>query len=132
MQNEIYNLSQWHWAADRVAEGYKLNEVAEFLGIYHKNLVQGLVKIGRRLEPKDRVPLDKRKSEFISLKDDGSPLRCECVPVIGTDRNGNQKRWSSMTAAAKELGVTYPASILHAIKYNHRCRGWRFEREDEL
>ena len=130
MQKEIYNLSQWHWAADRVHEGYGTGEVAAFLGVTINGLRHAMRDIGRWVEKGDRIPLSERKHEFNALQDDGSPVRTHNVTVIGVYKDGTQRRWTTMAAAARELGV-HTSSVQFAVENCGTCKGWRFRRDGE-
>lgn len=130
MQKEIYNLTQWHWAADRVSEGYASKDVADFLGVSVEGLLRARIAIGRWLEPGDRAPLSMRKDEFNALAGDGSPLRTQNTAVVGVYKDGTRRWWPSMTAAASALGV-YTSSILSALKTTGNCKGWRLSKDTE-
>lgn len=128
-----YNLSQWNWIADRLDDGYKLHEVADFVGINGKNIRDNLLAIGRRLRPEERIPLNERKKEFNALGEDGSPsISKYYVPVIGTDDEGNTVRFRNTLEAERSLGIPHN-QIGNAIKRGIRCHGyrWRKEFEDE-
>lgn len=126
-----YNLSQWNWIADRIDEGYKVHELADFIGMNSENIRYNLFKIGRRLRPEDRVPLDMRKKEFNSLGEDGSPsINKYYVPVIGTDDEGNTVRFNNTREAERALGIPH-SQIGNAINRGIRCHGYRWKREDD-
>lgn len=123
-----YNTSQWHWIADRLSEGYRLHEIADFLGMHYPNVRYNLIAIGRYRPLEDRVPLDERKREFNSLAGDGSPpVNNYLKPVIGTDRDGNEVYFDSISEAERSLGIPR-GSVGHAIKNGYRCHGykWRY------
>lgn len=124
-----YNMSQWNWIADRLDEGYKLHEVADFVGMNQTNIRGNLLAIGRRLRPEERIPLNERKKEFNSLANDGSPsVNKYYAPVIGTDDEGNTVQFHSTQEAERSLGIPY-AEIHNAIKRGYRCHGYRWERK---
>ena len=126
-----YNLSQWHWIADRLDEGYKMREMVEFVGMRQKDVRYNLIAIGRRLEPEDRVPLNERKQEFCAMADDGSPrVNHYYVPVIGTDKDGNTVRFDSARDAERALGIPYN-QVGRAAKCNTMCHGYKWERENK-
>ncbi len=123
-----YNTSQWHWIADRLDEGYKLHEVADFVGIKGKIIRDNLLAIGRRLHPEERVPLNERKKEFNALGEDGSPpVNKYYVPVIGTDDEGNTVRFPNTREAERSLKIPY-GQIGGAIKKGIRCHGYKWRR----
>lgn len=125
-----YNMSQWNWIADRIDEGYKVHEVATFVGMNPKNIRDNLFAIGRRLKPKERIPLNERKKEFNALGEDGSPLINKYyVPVIGTDDKGNTVRFYSTREAERSLGIPN-AEIHNAIKRGHVCHGYKWRRDE--
>lgn len=124
-----YNLSQWNWIADRVEDGYRVTEIANFIGMRDKNVYENLCSIGRRLYPEERIPLDERKKEFNALGEDGSPsVNKYYVPVIGTDDEGNTVQFPNTREAERSLGIPY-AEIHNAIKRGYRCHGYRWERK---
>lgn len=124
-----YNMSQWNWIADRLDEGYKVHEVADFVGMNPKNIRDNLLAIGRRLNPEERIPLDGRKKEFNALADDGSPLINKYyVPVIGTDDKGNTVRFCSTREAERALGIPHD-QIGNSIKNGYWCHGYKWRRE---
>lgn len=125
-----YNMSQWNWIADRIDEGYKVHEVATFVGMNPKNIRDNLLAIGRRLNPEERTPLNERKKEFNALGEDGSPLINKYyVPVIGTDDKGNTVRFHSTREAERSLGIPHD-QIGNAIKRGHVCHGYKWRRDE--
>lgn len=126
-----YNLSQWHWIADRLDEGYKMHEISKFIGMNSKNIRDNLLSIGRRLLPEERIPLNERKKEFNALTGDGSPrVNKYYVPVIGVDEEGNEVRFISTREAERSLGIPHE-QIGNAIKKGYRCHGYRWRKEFE-
>jgi hypothetical protein len=126
-----YNMSQWNWIADRVEEGYKVSEIADFIGMHNQNVYENLCSIGRRLRPEERIPLNERKKEFNSLANDGSPsIDNYYVPVVGVDAAGNRVRFHSTREAERSLGIPYD-QIGNAIRRGYRCHGYRWRMEDE-
>ena len=131
MKPNPYNLSQWHWIADRLDEGYKMREITEFLGMHQSNVKYNLIAIGRVLEPEAQIPLNHRKNEFNALSDDGSPPAQRYLKsVVGTDGDGNEIRFGSISAAEEFLGIPH-CQISNAIKYGYRCRGFKWRKEYE-
>ena len=130
MHSNTYNESQWHWVADRLSEGYKLYEVADFIGLSGQAIRDNLYLLGRFLLLEDRVPLEERKKEFYALASDGSGLMHNHT-VIGTnDKTLEDVRFYNMAAAAKAVGVT-PNSISMAIRDGRLCRGYWWRKEDD-
>ena len=130
MRRSLYNTSQWHWLADRVSEGYKLYEVADFIGMRAVNVKYNMIRIGRYLPVEDRVPLEERKSEFYALATDESPIN-GIHPVIGTNlRTGEEVRYNTMADAARACGAS-PHSVRMSVKYGYRCKGYRWRKEEE-
>lgn len=131
MRPNPYNLSQWHWIADRLHEGYKMREITEFLGMQQPNVRYNIIQIGRWLPPEERIPLNERKSEFNALADDGSPPAQRYLKaVIGTDEDGNEIRFGSITAAEEFLGISH-CQISNSIKSGYWCHGYKWRREYE-
>ena len=63
---------QWQWTFDRYLEGYRLNELTEFLGVNKRTLTRywdfyGMKKIRDEIAMQ---PLSTRKSEFCALGND--------------------------------------------------------------
>lgn len=128
-----YNMSQWNWIADRFEEGYRVSEIAEFIGMNCKSIYDNLYAIGRRTLPEERIPLNERKKEFNTLGADGSPsINKYYTPVIGVDAEGNEVRFHSTYEAERALGIPH-GQIGNSIKKKYRCHGyrWRKEFEDE-
>lgn len=123
----MYNLSQWHWIADRVAEGYSMKECGDFLGMTGTSVQRNLERFGRRIPLDERVDLNERAAEFNALMDDDSPVKNGECPVIGTDREGNVVQYESLTQAGIAVGTTVD-QICNAIKYGYRCRGYKWEK----
>lgn len=64
----VYSLAQWQWAADRVAEGYFIGDVAAFLGVSRWTLTRHMEAIGRKPYRRyDLAELRERKKEFQAL-----------------------------------------------------------------
>ena len=65
-----YTNAQWDWVADRYREGYRIKELAEFLGINRENVRKNLARLGVAPYAHDELdPLSSRKAEFNQLGD---------------------------------------------------------------
>lgn len=127
----IYNLSQWHWVADRVAEGYSMKDVADLLGVNPITVSRNLAKIGRRYMADELPPLDERRSEFLALGDDDTPeVRMVKTPLVGVDRFGGKVEYATLREAAAAMGVL-DSQISNAMKYGYRCRGYLWIRVED-
>lgn len=125
-----YNMSQWNWIADRIDEGYKVHEVATFVGMNPKNIRDNLLAIGRRLNPEERIPLNERKKEFNELANDGSPpVNKYYAPVVGTDKDGNTVRFHSTREAERSMGIPHD-QIGNAINRGYMCHGYKWRRDE--
>lgn len=122
----MYNLSQWHWIADRVSEGYPIAEVARFVGLSEKTVLNNLIRINRYKPKKPEKPLESMKREFNALFYDGSPD--VCLPgkaVIAVDKDGNKTTYKTMSEAGRAIGAN--ASRVHAsVRDGTKCCGYRF------
>lgn len=59
---------QWDWVADRLQDGYTINEVADFLGVHRNSIRRGLIRRGiKPLDREDLPPLKLRRAEFLGL-----------------------------------------------------------------
>ena len=65
-QRSIYSKEQWEWVQDRRAEGYKLRQLAAFLGM-NECTVRAYTKAPEKVE---LPPLESRKAEFYRLAGD--------------------------------------------------------------
>ena len=66
----MYSEAQWAWVGARWAEGYRMTEISEFLGMGDDAARQNLCRCGYRRVPKGKlVPLSERKDEFNALWD---------------------------------------------------------------
>lgn len=65
-----YTNAQWDWVAARYREGYRIKELAEFLGINRENVRKNLARLGVHPYAQDELdPLSSRKAEFNQLGD---------------------------------------------------------------
>lgn len=72
----IYNKAQWLWAADRVDEGYYIQDVADFLGVNRWTLARHMADLGRKPHLRADLPsLNDRKKEFLALGGENSENR---------------------------------------------------------
>lgn len=125
-----YNTSQWNWIADRLSEGYKLCEVAQFMDMRENSIRQNLVRIKRYVPVEERISLNDRKDEFNALANDGSHVYKRGITVVGVNSNGETVRFNSLSEAARWLGTEHH-QISNAIKYNYRCHGYMWRKELE-
>lgn len=64
----LYSKEQWIWAAERVMEGYFMNDVAKFLGTDRRVLQRHMVELGYLPEIRHNLPdLSERRDEFLAL-----------------------------------------------------------------
>lgn len=66
-----YTNAQWDWVAARYREGYRIKELAEFLGINRESVRHNLARLGVVPYAHDELdPLSSRAAEFNALGDD--------------------------------------------------------------
>lgn len=66
-QRSIYSNEQWKWVQDRRTEGYKLRQLAAFLGL-NESTIRANTKAPEKVE---LPPLESRKAEFYRLAGEG-------------------------------------------------------------
>lgn len=122
----IYNLSQWHWIADRANEGYSIAEIARFVGLSEKTVMNNLIRIKRHIPESERKPLNGMKADFNSLFYDGSGDVCPPgKAVIAVDKDGNETMYKTMSEAGRAIGAN-ASRVSAAVRDGTKCCGYRF------
>ena len=64
----FFTYEQWKWVKERYDEGYSMETLADFLGIYRHTIRTAFIRLGFYPGIKaDLPPLESRKIEFIRL-----------------------------------------------------------------
>ena len=58
---------QWKWVEARLREGYRVKDLAEFLGIHRDTVRRGVIRLRLRSVQSELPPLSERRQEFLSL-----------------------------------------------------------------
>lgn len=62
---EGFSTAQWQWLLARYAEGYRLQELADWLGLHPRTVSRHWDELGlRTLIREDLTPLHERRQEF--------------------------------------------------------------------
>ena len=83
----FFTYEQWKWVKERYDEGYSMETLADFLGIYRHTIRTAFIRLGFYPGIKaDLPPLEPRKEEFMRLgvkkdrKDNGKQSESERPP----------------------------------------------------
>ncbi len=72
----FFTAAQWRWVEERFREGYRLTELAAFLGVHRETVRRGLVRQGAKPESREDLPPLSRR-EFLALGAEEGPIRAE-------------------------------------------------------
>ena len=68
----FFTAAQWRWVEERFREGYRLTELAAFLGVHRETVRRGLVRQGAKPESREDLPTDERLRRYAAGEEDAS------------------------------------------------------------
>ena len=58
---------QWRWVEARLREGYRIKDLADFLGMHRDTVRRGVIRFQLREAQSELPPLSERRREFLAL-----------------------------------------------------------------